>query len=93
MSELLAMFKKTIGDLSTSTELDDYYNNFITIAKASLLAEDISEDVLETEVGMAAIVLYAEKLMDKEGIADNPTLNLLKNLLSAQTKGGRYDNR
>jgi len=89
MSELLAMFKKTIGDLSTSTELDDYYNNFITIAKASLLAEDISEDVLDTEVGMAAIVLYAEKLMDKEGIADNPTLNLLKNLLSAQTKGGR----
>lgn len=89
MSELLAMFKKTIGDLSTSTELDDYYNNFITIAKASLLAEDISEDVLETEVGMAAIVLYAEKLMDKEGIADNPTLNLLKNLLSAQTKGER----
>ena len=89
MSELLAMFKKTIGDLSTSTELDDYYNNFITIAKASLLAEDISEDVLDTEVGMAAIVLYAEKLMDKEGIADNPTLNLLNNLLSAQTKGGR----
>ena len=89
MSELLAMFKKTIGDLSTSTELDDYYNNFITIAKASLLAEDISEDVLNTEVGMAAIVLYAEKLMDKEGIADSPTLNLLKNLLSAQTKGGR----
>lgn len=89
MSELLAIFKKTIGDLSTSTELDDYYNNFITIAKSSLLAEDISEDVLDTEVGMAAIVLYAEKLMDKEGIADNPTLNLLKNLLSAQTKGGR----
>ena len=89
MSELLAMFKKTIGDLSTSTELDDYYNNFLSIAKASLLAEDISEDVLDTEVGMAAIVLYAEKLMDKEGIADNPTLNLLKNLLSAQTKGGR----
>lgn len=89
MSELLAMFKKTIGDLSTSTELDDYYNNFITIAKASLLAEDISEDVLDTEVGMAVIVLYAEKLMGKEGIADSPTLNLLKNLLSAQTKGGR----
>lgn len=89
MSELLAIFKKTIGDLSTSTELDDYYKNFITIAKASLLAEDISEDVLDTEVGMAAIVLYAEKLMDKEGIADNPTLNLLKNLLSAQTKGER----
>ena len=89
MSELLAMFKKTIGDLSTSTELDDYYNNFLSIAKASLLAEDISEDVLDTEVGMAAIVLYAEKLMDKEGIADSPTLNLLKNLLSAQTKGGR----
>jgi hypothetical protein len=89
MSELLAMFKKTIGDLSTSTELDDYYKNFITIAKSSLLAEDISEDVLDTEVGMAAIVLYSEKLMDKEGIADNPTLNLLKNLLSAQTKGGR----
>lgn len=89
MSELLAMFKKTIGDLSTSTELDDYYNNFITIAKASLLAEDISEDVLDTEVGMAAIVLYAEKLMDKEGIADSPTLNLLKGLLSAQTKGER----
>ena len=87
--ELLAMFKKTIGDLSTSTELDDYYNNFLTIAKASLLAEDISEDVLDTEVGMAAIVLYAEKLMDKEGIADSPTLNLLKGLLSAQTKGGR----
>lgn len=89
MSELLAMFKKTIGDLSISTDLDDYYNNFITIAKSSLLAEDISEDVLDTEVGMAATVLYAEKLMDKEGIADSPTLNLLKNLLSAQTKGGR----
>ena len=50
---------------------------------------DKSEDVLETEVGMAAIVLYAEKLMDKEGIADSPTLNLLKSLLSAQTKGER----
>ena len=41
MNELLAMFKKSIGDLSQDTSLDSYYENFLTMAKAQLQAEDI----------------------------------------------------
>jgi len=89
--ELLAMFKKTIGDLS-GTDLDDYYNNFLTIATAQLSAEDISEEAIATDLGKAAVVLSAKLLMDGKDIADNPTLTLLKNLLTARTKGERYDN-
>lgn len=89
MTELLAMFKKSIGDLSESVELDNYYATFLTMAQAQLKAEDISETVLETKLGHFAIVLFAKLLMNDESTADNSTLILLRNLLTAQTKGER----
>lgn len=92
MSELLAMFKKSIGDLSVSIDMDAYYNNFLTMAKAQLEAEDISSTILETEIGHFAIVLSAQLLMNDKSIADNPTLFLLRNLLAAKTKAERYSN-
>jgi hypothetical protein len=90
MNELLAMFKKSIGDLSNDTSLDGYYENFLIMAKAQLLAEDISPSVLDSELGRFATVLSAQAIMNKQSIADNPTLSLLRNLLAAQTKGERY---
>jgi hypothetical protein len=90
MSELLAMFKKSIGDLSDSTELDDYYSNFLIMAQAQLKAEDISDTVLATDLGNFATVLCAKLLMNDESVADNSTLILLRNLLTAQTKGERH---
>ena len=90
MSELLAMFKRSIGDLGAGTELDEYYTGFLTVAKAQLEAEDISETVMATDLGKFAVVLCAELIMDKKSTADNSTLILLRNLLTAQTKGERY---
>ena len=91
MSELLNTFKLTIGDLTPSTENDAYYQNFINQAKAQLLSNDIDEETLtETELGQSAIVAYAEALMYKRDVATDPTLTLLRNTLSAQTKGKRY---
>ena len=93
MTELLAMFKKSIGDLSADTSLDEYYTGFLNMATAQLSAEDISESVLATELGQFATVLCARLLMDGQSTADNSTLGLLRTLLSAQTKGERHDNR
>lgn len=91
MSDVLATFKLTIGDLSPTTQNDAYYQNFINQAKAQLLANDIDEEILtKTELGCSTLVLHAQALMEKRDVANDPTLLLLKNTLSAQTKGGRY---
>lgn len=91
MSELLAAFKLTIGDLTPGTENDAYYQNFINQAKAQILSNDIDETILtETELGRSTIVLWAEALMNKRDIANDPTLLLLRNTLAAQTKGLSY---
>ena len=89
MGELLAMFKQSIGDFSESIEMDGYYTNFLTMAKAQLEAEDISATALGTDLGRFATVLSAQLLMNDKSTADNSTLILLRNLLTAQTKGER----
>ncbi len=91
MSDLVNTFKLTIGDLTPGTENDDYYQNFINQAKALLLSNDIDEKTLtDTVLGQSAVVAYAEALMNKRDVATDPTLTLLRNTLSAQTKGKRY---
>ena len=90
MQELLAMFKRSIGDLSDSAEMDEYYINLLSQAQAVLQAEDISESVLNTDLGKVAVVFAAQLLMDGKDIANNPTLNLMRISLSAQTKAERY---
>lgn len=90
VKRLLPQFKKTIGDFTPSSELDDYYLNFLTMAAASLRVDDISDEVLQTELGDSAVVLYANKLMDQKDVATDPTLTLLRNTLSVMTKGKRY---
>lgn len=92
MVELLAMFKKSIGDFSPDTELDEYYTNFLILSQSQLEAEDISVSSLESNLGKFAIVLTAQQIMNDKSIADNNTIILLKNLLVAQTKGERYGN-
>lgn len=92
MVELLAMFKKSIGDFSQGTELDEYYTNFLILSQSQLEAEDISVLSLESNLGKFAIVLTAQQIMNDKSIADNNTIILLKNLLVAQTKGERYGN-
>lgn len=94
MSDVMTMFKLTIGDLTPGTEQNEYYQNFIDGAKAHLLSEDIDENVLlSTELGTFALVAHAEALMQKRDIASDPTLLLLRNKLSARTKGNRYDSK
>ena len=90
-SALLAKFKLAIGDLTPGTALDDYYTEKLTSAYAALTASDISETVLATDLGMSAIVLWAKVLMEGGDVAENKTLQLLRNTLSAQTKGERFE--
>ncbi len=90
MDELLAMFKMTIGDFTPDNPLDQYYSNFLNMAAEQIKSNDISESVLNSDLGKATTVLWAEALMNKKDIANDPTLNLLRNTLSAQTKGERY---
>lgn len=92
MTELLAMFKKSIGDLSPGTELDGYYTNFLSMAKAQFEAEDISEMALASELGQFAMVLCAQLIMNDKSTADNSTLILLRSMLTARTKGERHGN-
>lgn len=91
MDELLAMFKKSIGRLDNGTDLDSYYKSMIDTAAADLSTDDISEAALQSDLGKYAIVLYAIKLMNNEDIAGNATINLMRNKLTAITRGERYD--
>lgn len=94
MDELLTMLKKSRGMLDTDTSLDEYLKEFIDAAKADLGSDDISETILATDIGKQTIVLYAQKLIDNQDIATNPTLTYLRNKLSAMTKGEEgYANR
>lgn len=87
---LLEKFKKSIGDFGSAMP-DDYYMNFLTMAKADLLTDDIDEAQLNSELGVALTVIYAEQLMNKADIATNPTIALLRNKLSILSKGARVD--
>ena len=84
----LNQFKMSIGDFNGDA-LDSYYNVFMDAAVADLSTDDISEEVLNNELGQALICLYAEALMNKTDIATNPTITLLRNKLSIMTKGAR----
>lgn len=88
---LLAKLKLAIGDLTPGTQLDAYYTEKLDTAQALIAANDISDSVLATELGMSAIVLQAQVLMGNVDADDgNRTIMLMRNTLSAQTKGERY---
>lgn len=90
MEELLAMMKRSIGRLDDGTELDAYYTEYLNAAKSDLATDDISEDVLATDLGKRATVLYAIESMNGKDIASHTTINLLRNKLAAMTRGERY---
>lgn len=90
-NELLAMFKQSIGDFNDNIVQNNYYKTFLTMAYSDLITDDIGKCVLETDIGKALIVLYAEALMNKTDIATNPTITLLRNKLSLMTKGYRVE--
>ena len=88
---LLAKLKLAIGDLTPGKELDDYYMEKLDTAQAIIAANDISDSILATELGMSAIVLQAQVLMGNvDADEGNRTIILMRNTLSAQTKGERY---
>lgn len=89
--ELLKQFKRSIGDYNDDVLMEDYYNNYLLMAKSDLITDDISIEVLDSELGNALTILYAEALMNKTDIATNPTISLLRNKLSLITKGDRAD--
>ena len=89
--ELLKDFKLTIGDFSGSSELDAYYKKQLVMAMSDLISDDIDSFVLMTELGKATTILYADCLMNKQDIATNPTISLLRNKLSIMSKGERVD--
>lgn len=89
---LLTLFKQSIGDLNIdSNPLDEYYEGWLIKAYAVVLADDISEERADSELGQFLVCLIAEALMNKTDIANNSTITLLKNTLSNQTKGDRVD--
>ena len=90
--KLLAKFKLSIGDMDTETKPeDDYYKPFILMAYADLSSDDISEAQLESELGQSLIVWYAEQRMNGVDIANDKTIELLRNKLSLMTKGEAYE--
>lgn len=90
--QLLAKFKKSIGDMDTEINPeDDYYKQFILMAYADLASDDISQAQLESELGQSLIVLYAEQRMNGVDIANDKTIELLRNKLSIMTKGEAYE--
>lgn len=86
-TDLLKILKEDLGDFSREQEVDNYYLTKIDIAIADLLTEDISEKILQGNLGKSAIILYAKLLIKEQDIASNPTLTLLKNKLSCISKG------
>ena len=90
--KLLAKFKQSIGDMDVeSTAEDGYYKQFIEMAYADLSSDDISQTQLESELGQSLIVLYAEQRMNGVDIANDKTIELLRNKLSLMTKGEAYE--
>lgn len=87
-NDLLNEYKLSIGDFN-GADLDLYYKSFLSQAISDLITDDISELVLDSELGHALIILYAENLMNKTDIATNPTITLLRNKLAIITKGER----
>lgn len=86
--QLLAKFKLSIGDMDAEINPeDDYYKQFILMAYADLVTDDISEENLASELGQSLIVLYAEQRMNGVDIANDKTIELLRNKLSLMTKG------
>lgn len=69
--------------------MDAYYQQFLDLARADLLSDDISDTVLNEDIGVSCVILYAEALMNKADIATNPTISLLRNKLANMTKGER----
>ena len=92
--QLLAKFKLSIGDMDTEIKPeDDYYKQFILMAYADLASDDISEENLASELGQSLIVLYAEQRMNGVDIANDKTIELLRNKLSIMTKGDVIDSQ
>lgn len=90
--KLLARFKRSIGDMDNGNKPEDeYYKPFIEMAYADLSSDDISEAQLESELGQSLIVLYAEQRMNGVDIANDKTIELLRNKLSLMTKGEAYE--
>ena len=86
--QLLVKFKRSIGDMDTGTNPEDeYYKQFILMAYADLVTDDIAEEQLASELGQSLIVLYAEQRMNGVDIATDKTIELLRNKLSIMTKG------
>lgn len=90
-SDLLKDYKHSIGDFNESSELDSYYKKFLTMAMSDLISDDIDMPTLISELGKTTTILYAECLMNKQDIATNPTISLLRNKLSIMSKGERVD--
>lgn len=90
--KLLARFKRSIGDMDNGNKPEDeYYKPFIEMAYADLSSDDISEAQLESELGQSLIVWYAEQRMNGVDIANDKTIELLRNKLSIMTKGEAYE--
>ena len=90
--KLLARFKRSIGDMDNGNKPEDeYYKPFIEMAYADLSSDDISEAQLESELGQSLIVWYAEQRMNGADIANDKTIELLRNKLSLMTKGEAYE--
>ncbi len=86
--DLLSKFKVSIGDFGSSNP-DNYYLSFLQAARVDLATDDIDEKVLDSDLGKVTTVLYAEQLMNKNDIATNPTIALLRNKLAIMSKGVR----
>lgn len=90
--KLLARFKRSIGNMDNGNKPEDeYYKPFIEMAYADLSSDDISEAQLESELGQSLIVWYAEQRMNGVDIANDKTIELLRNKLSIMTKGEAYE--
>ena len=90
-AKVLERLKYRYGDLNKNSELDGtFYDEAIFEAVADMKTEDICKEALESDYGQTAITFAASLIINQMDLATNPTLNLMKNKLSAMTKGEDY---
>ena len=89
--DLLDKLKTSIGIISDNGELDSFYRDKLQTAVDDYKTEDISENVLTSDYGKSAIVLYATLLLKGADIATNPSIIFARNKLSLLTKGERKE--
>jgi len=105
IASALDILKLSLGIMSQSATIDNYYNNYLSMAKNDILTYDISEKIYNvsdtgvktenveyTELFKECQVLYAKALVEDRSPEDDNSVKTLTAKLSDLTRGNYYEN-